>query len=427
MIALIFACSTLSAILFILLVSQPVYDDGSNIVDVHAYAQKGVSVASVREQRNAPGPASFIWMAAGVRLMDAEGLRGARLAVLASWVVLVVGVFIAAPYSGFPQLWYGALLAALVFPHSATATATLLTEGPAILFAVLGAVVWTIAVSRPKPTTAVFVLGILGGLAMGVATISRQYNLALLPAAAGLGLYKLSQSASKDRPLWLANVILSLTIAITPLIILVLVWKGITSPSMAAGTSYEKYHAAVGLNFLRPVVASFCIGFYLVPLTFPAIGRLQSGRRWRVLLAASLIGIVAVPFRAYLVDIGVLHSIIETMSRLPAGGMVTFGFIAILIIYNAIAFGLLVWEERRVVLKSPPIIFALLTVLFYVGEQLGVGGDIPFYDRYVLSLSPFLGLIAFSLIPKLTLQRLVVLTGMYLFSQELLWRHAFLK
>lgn len=423
----IFTCSVLSTILFIIFVNRPVYDDSFNIFDVHAYAQKGVSVASVSAQRNPPGPASFIWMAAGVLLLDGEELRDARLAVLASWVLLVVGVFIAAPYTGFPQLWYGAVLTALVFPHSATATATLLTEGPALLFAVLGVVVWTEAVSRPKVTSAVFFLGIVGGLAMGMATISRQYNLALLPAAAWVGLFQLRRIASKDRPLWLAGLILSLAIAVTPLLILVLIWKGITSPSMAAGTSYEMYHAAMGLNFLRPIVASFCIGFYLIPLTFPAMGRLQSGRRWRALLAAVLIGIMAVPFRAYIVDIGVLHSVIETVSRSPAGGTVAFGFIAILIVYNAIAFGLLVWEKRGVVLESPPIIFALLTTLFYVGEQLGVGGNIPFYDRYVLPLSPFLGLIAFSLIPKFNLQRLVVFAGMYVFSQVLLWRHAFMK
>jgi hypothetical protein len=130
MIVLISACSILSAILFIIFVNRPVYDDGANISDVHAYAQKGVSFASVRAQRNPPGPASFIWMAAGVRLLDGEELRGARIAVLASWVVLVVGVSTAAHYTGFQQLWYGALLTALVLPHSATATATLLTEGP---------------------------------------------------------------------------------------------------------------------------------------------------------------------------------------------------------------------------------------------------------------------------------------------------------
>ena len=424
-ILLLFICTILSTTLFIIHVNRPVYDDGFNIYDVHAYAQKGVSVASVSAQRNAPGPASFIWMAAGVRLLNGEELRDARLAVLASWVVLVAGVFIVAPYSDFPQLWYAALLTALVFPHSSQATATLLTEGPALLFAMLGVLAWTEAISRPKATAAVFVLSVVGGLAMGVATICRQYNLALLPAAAGVGLYQLRRRASEDRPVWLANIVLMLTLSVTPLLALVLVWKGITSPSMAAGVSYGNYHASAGLNFFRPIVASFCVGFYLVPLTFPAMWRNKSGRRWQTLLAASLIGIAAVPARGHIVNIGVLHSVILALSRLAFSEEIAFGVIAILIFYNALAFGLLLWEKRAVLLESPPMTLALLIIIFYIGEQLGVGGNVPFYDRYVLLLAPFMGLLSFSLIPRLTWPRLAVVIGMFLFSQTLLWRFAF--
>ncbi len=420
-------CSLLSAILFITLVKRPVYDDVFNIFDVQAYAQKGVSTASVSAQRNAPGPASFVWMAVGVRLSDREELRDARLAVLASWVLLFLGVFLAAPYSGFPQLWYGALLSALVFPHSATATATLLTEGPSLLFATLGVLAWTKAISVPKASSKVLVLGLVGGLAMGVAAISRQYYLALLPAAAGVGLYELKRHAPKERSFWWVTLVLSLTIAAIPSFALVLVWKGITSPSMAAGTSYDIYQAGVGLSFWRPIVASFCFGFYLIPFTFPAMGRLHPSRRWRALLSASLMALVAIPFRAYIVNIGVLHSVIESMSRLYIVEPLAFGLVAVLVIYNAMAFGFLLWEKREVVLESPPAIFALLTILFYILEQFGVGGNIPFYDRYALPLAPFFGLIAFSLIPKFTLQRLVIFEGMFIFSQALLWRFAFMR
>ena len=122
-------------------------------------------------------------MAAGVRLLHGEELRDARLASLASWILLVVGVLIAAPYTRFPQLWYAALLTAFIFPHSAMATATLLTEGPAQLFAIMGVLVWIESISRPKITPSLFILSSVAGLAMGLATISRQYYLALLPAA----------------------------------------------------------------------------------------------------------------------------------------------------------------------------------------------------------------------------------------------------
>jgi hypothetical protein len=423
----VFTFSSLSALLFILFVNRPVYDEVFHIFDVKAYVHNGLSVSTLRAQRDAPGPGSFIWMAAGVRLFNGGELRDARLAILSSWILLVLGIHVSAPYSKFPHLWYGALLTTLVFPHSLTATATLLTEGPALLFAILGTLVWTEAVSRPKVSSRVFVLGIIGGLGMGAAIISRQYNVALLPAAAVLALYLLRQRASEDKTIWLASVTFSLIVAVTPLMLLVAVWRNFSSPGIATGTSYENYHASVGLNFLRPLVAAFCTGFYLLPLTFPALKCVQSGRRWRVLLVAAIIGTAAVPFRTYLVNIGVLHSLLEFAFRFPAAGIVVFGSIAILITYNAIALGLLLWEKKHDMLRCPPVIFAILTVLFFVGEQFGVGGNVPFYDRYELQLAPFLGLIAFFLIPKVTLSRVAVLMGMYLLSQEMLWRLLLIK
>jgi hypothetical protein len=426
-IILVFTLSIISALLFIFLVNRPVYDDPYNISDVRAYAHGGVSISAVRAQRNPPGPGSFIWMAVGVRLLNSAELRDARLAILSSWILLVIGMLVFASYSRFCQLWYGALLATLVFPHSLTATATLLTEGPALLFAILGTLAWTEAVSQRKVSSKVFILSMMGGLGIGAAIISRQYNAALLPAAAVLLLYLFSQRASEGRPLWLASVTLSLTVAVIPMLLLLAVWGNVSSPAMATGTSYVTYQAGLGLNFLRPLVAAFCTGFYLIPLTYPAMKSVQSKRRWRVLLLAVIIGTAAVPFRTYLVNIGVLNSLLNFTFRLPAAGIVAFASIAILITYNALTLGMLLWEKRRGVLRCPPVIFALLTVLSFVGEQLGVGGNIPFYDRYVLQLAPFLGLIAFFLLPVVTLSRVAVLVGMYLLSQIMLWRYLFLK
>ena len=427
LIVVTFSLSTLSAILFMFLVNRPVYDDVYNIFDVDAYAHQGVSVSTIQAQKNAPGPVSFIWMAAGVHLLEGGELRDARLAVLSSWIILVIAMLIIAPHTSYPRLWYGALLATLIFPHSLTATATLLTEGPALLFAVLGAIAWTEAVTQPSITARVFALGIAGGLALGTATISRQYYLTLLAAAFVLALFLLAHRSSHGRRLWLLTVTVSLVVAMTPVAFLMTIWRGISSPGIATGTSYQMYHAGLGLNFSRPLIAGFCVGFYLLLLTFPTMWSVPSGRKLPALAMATIIGIVSVPFRDRLVDIGVLHSLIEKASRSHALGAVVFGLIATLIAYNAIAVGLLIWEKRQVVLTCVPLIFALLTILFFVAEQLVVGGNIPFYDRYVLQLAPFLGLVAFFLIPEITVLRMVAFAAMYVLSQEMLWRHIFVK
>jgi hypothetical protein len=67
----------------------------------------------------------------------------------------------------------------------------------------------------------------------------------------------------------------------------------------------------------------------------------------------------------------------------------------------------------------------LLTVVFFIGEQLGVGGNLRLYDRYLLQLAPFLGIIAFSLAPRLTSARLLALAALSAVSHVMLWRYAF--
>ena len=160
--------NALSAILFIGTVKRPVFDDANNFPDVHRYASEGVSVRSIRQHINPTGPTSFIWMAIAVRLIGKNPLQDARIAVLLSWVLLGIGLFVGARYSRFPQLWYAALNVSLAFPHTLTATATVLTEGPAFLFGTLGALLWIESTARPKLTGWLVLSGTIGGLLMGL-------------------------------------------------------------------------------------------------------------------------------------------------------------------------------------------------------------------------------------------------------------------
>jgi hypothetical protein len=316
---LIFALNVISSLLFMRLVNRPVYDDPYNITDVHAYATRGVSRATVLAQTNPPGPGSFVWMAEAVRLLKGEELLDARIGALLSWVLLTAGVFFLARYSNFPDLWYGALLVVLVFPHTVEAGATILTEGPSLLFAVLGALAWTEFASRPKVTPVTVILGIVGGLSMGIAVTCRQYNLALLPAAAIFALYQFLRRgrASAGKNVWLVSLIISLFFAVVPVFLLALVWKGLSSPGMATGTSYSKWQAGVGLNISRPMVVAFYIAVYLVPLTFPVMLVAKRARRWGVILVALVGGAVAAYCSSALLTPGPLHTVIKTLARGP--------------------------------------------------------------------------------------------------------------
>ncbi len=89
------------------------------------------------------------------------------------------------------------------------------------------------------------------------------------------------------------------------------------------------------------------------------------------------------------------------------------------------ALGMALWEQRKLLSSSPTVTFALLAIIFFIGEQFGVGGNIPFYDRYVLQVAPFLGVIAFALLPSLSKARLVALIMLSFFSHVVVWRNVF--
>jgi hypothetical protein len=416
----------ISAALFIGFVNRPVYDDPFNIFDVHNYASNQLSIATLLSHRNPPGPTSFLWMAAGARFLGGDELRDARISILMSWVLLAAEILVGARYSRFPQLWLGALLATLVFPHSVEAMATLLTEGPALLFAVLGVLAWTEFASRPNVTSGSLFLGLFGGLSMGLAVTCRQYYLALLPAAALFALYQWRERPSNEKSKWAVSTIFSLALAIFPVLLMVLVWKGISSPGMATGTSYDHmWKATVGVNLLRPVIVAFYSAVYLVPFTFPAMSRLKDSQRRIALLIAALGGVGITYFDSLFLQPGPLNSLVRFASRVPHGGTAVFALAAVAALYNAVAVAFLLWDQRKSVMSNAPAVFSVLVVLFFVAEQIGVGGNLPFYDRYVLQLAPFLGIIAFSILPRLTPQRLLLLAGLSFLSHIMLWRFAF--
>jgi hypothetical protein len=323
------------------------------------------------------------------------------------------------------MLWYAAFLVTLVFPHAVSSSSLVLTEGPALLFAVTGVLAWLEVFSRPEISPKLGFVGILGGLLIGMAVTCRQYFLTLPLAALFFAIFEILRNRAARNWRWYVPVAFSLLAASVPVVALLVVWKNFSSPGMVAGVSYQGQQARVGLNFFRPFVAAFYSAAYLVPLTFPAMFRLKGSRRRAALLIAVLGGTVIAYFNTLFLQPGPLNSLVRFASRVPHGGTVVLAAIVMVVLYNAASVGSLLWEQRQTLSTCAPALFALLVVVFFVAEQIGVGGNLPFYDRYVLQIAPFLGLIAFAVLPRLTPARIVVLGGMSILSHLMLWRFAF--
>ena len=420
LILLVFAANLISAMLFIGRVNNPEYDDGVNMIDVRLYATRGISATSIRSQTNPPGPLSFIWMAESVRLLRGDDLRDARFGALFSWVLTVSAILLGSRYSRFPNVWLGALLVLLVFPHAVESTALVLTEGPAVFFGAVGALLWIESATQETTTTSQ-VLIIVGGFSMGLAIVCRQYYLALLPAAALLVLLR----STKRGRLWWTGVIASLVASVFPVIVLLLIWKGITSPGMATGSSYGSWRASAGVNLFRPVVAAFYAAFYLLLVTFPVMSALKPALRRRTMLVALTAGLVGGSLSSRILQPGPLRTALYFVAHHNSVTVFSiFSIIAAATTYNTIALGVFLWERRNTFNASPFLVFALLFVALFIVEQIGVGGNLFLYERYTLQLAPFLGIVAFSLLPRLTYARLLALAAMLLVGHIMLWRWA---
>jgi hypothetical protein len=417
--------NVISALLFIQFVPRPVFDDPNYLPDVHRYATQGVSVDTIRRHVSPPGPVGFIWMAVAVDVLRGNELRDARLACVISWLVIGGVILLGGRYSHFPELWCAALLFTLVLPHTLTATATLRAEGPAMAFALFGTLAWLESASRPSVTPGLVFLGAIGGLSIGLAIDSRQYYLALLAAVAAYAIYQWRERGFEMKSLWFANAIGSLAAASIPLLLLIFVWHGLASPGMVSGASYTKWVAKVGFNALRPIVAAFYIALYAFPAAFPAILEARFTQRWRAGLVAAVGGATTAYFFSTLVQPGPIKTFVEFLGRTRAGEHIVLGIITAVAIYNSICLGCLIREKWEMVRSCPPIVLALLVLAFFVVEQIGIGGNLPFYEIYILEVAPFLGVVAFGLLPKLTGPRVSALIFLSVISQGLLWRYAF--
>jgi hypothetical protein len=421
---LLLLLNTLSAVLFICFVNRPVYDDSYNLSDVRRYAAQGVSVETIRAHVNPPGPTSFLWMAAAARLLGGNELVAARVAVLLSWLLLGAGMLVLGRYGSSGGLCCAALLVTLVFPHTLTATATVLTEGPALLFATLGAFLWVEGLSKAILRWQHFAMATAGGLMIGLAVTCRQYYLAIVLAAGVWAVGAFWKRGQQKNALWIASAVVSLIAAAVPIAVLIVVWGGFSSPGMVSGLSYGTWKSSVGLNLERPLVACFYVACYLLPLTFPLMRPARPVPRRLGLLIAAFAGVGAVLFSSGLLQPGPLNSMLNVLGAFPFLRLLLFGLLAGVFAYNAFGWVLALRAQWSDLTPHPIIVLALLTIAFFIVEQAGIGGNVPFYDRYVLQIAPFIGLVTLPLLPRLGFVRLAALASLCLLSNVMLWRYA---
>jgi hypothetical protein len=102
-----------------------------------------------------------------------------------------------------------------------------------------------------------------------------------------------------------------------------------------------------------------------------------------------------------------------------------FALITALLAFNLAAFIWLVWEQRAVLSSVPVFVFSCLFLIVFLAEQVAVGGNVPFWERYVLQIGPFLGILSFAAVRSVSAARIAVLAAFCALGNVMLWRYAF--
>jgi hypothetical protein len=403
LLTLLWLVIAVSALSFVLAVQAPVFDDLSNLQDVLRYSKQALSIDTLKQHVNPAGPFAYIWIALVGKLLGGQlwSFRLANALTMSMFGGVLLGLC----------RWYPFVCSAtcllFVNPYLPLASATILTEVPSLLLLISGTMLWLQGISeqgdaRTKGNQFRSAAKLLvGGVLLGLSITGRQYYLVVLPAMAVVVLVVFMIGSQRPSRLGVVATLAGGFFAALPIIGLFTIWGGLTPPNMQEAISYSDSTAKIGLNPLRPVTTILYIGFYVLPVLI-----LQRDMQLRVLLWLASFAIILAGLIVLVVPqdylwcapklshacgpISSLYNIV--VSKAPRLAPLYNGLIAFVGVSGFLLFLRSAWLARSSIAKAPPIIFALVFLLSFVIEQVFVGGNIPFYERYILQISPILGL-----------------------------------
>jgi len=397
-----------SACAFAFAVKEQVFDEPNYEPDVARYQLHGVTFGTLRAHETASAPVMSVLAGLSGRLVPGD-IRFRRIPIILAWALAVAVAFLLAR-SVDEEAFTAALLAALCFPHVPTAMASLLTEGPTMLLTLVGLwATWAGCTGRLHQRWA----AVVAGAACGIAILTRQY--ALATAGAMILTWVLCTRS-------VLLVALSSLGVCAALAALGWVWGGLSSPASRL-PSGPAMHSVVALNLARPLAALASVGAYIALLV-----------RWRKSRIGWLGAIGAAAASALLVAGGIelwgngpIATVIAKFDRF--GNVVARALAASLggaavAALAAVCVGLVGLRHSLGGSASAILVFAAGSTTLFVLEQAGVGGTIPYFERYTYLMFPwavYLTLRAFEAERGVVVAYLGTLAVV---GQWMLWRHS---
>ncbi|MFN8346804.1 MAG: hypothetical protein U0X91_17520 [Spirosomataceae bacterium] len=266
---------------------------------------------------------------------------------------------------------------------------------------------------------------ILCGLSMGIALISRLYYICIIPCLV-FCLFYIYRNDKFSRNL-IIKISLPLLLSVAPLFVFYTIWGSLTPPLFNKGEVFRNSKIYLGLNLLRPLSALCYVGIYCFPF-FAVFNPSLLIKKWPFWPIAGTVGFF-ITRNVYLwrlervhTGTGLIDAIVTSSYKLndSIGSLtyfvsVSIAIMGVLLLINKFISSL---REKEAILD----IFSYTLVLLFIVQQTFVSGQTPFYDRYLIQIAPFLGLITFDKKIKFDYRLLSLVIIYLIIGQFILWR-----
>ncbi|GAB3021147.1 hypothetical protein [Spirosoma pulveris] len=402
------------------LVQWGVMDEDFHLESSLPFAKSGVNTTTLYNHVPPTGVSSHIWFAIWIWLFPGITYVGLRLITCGFLVVLVVWAYI--HLKTLSTIAQRKLLAAtlfmLAFPYFFLSVSTVMTEGPSMLYLFAGLLF--LSISRLQRLLPFF----LGCLLLGLTTISRFYYIPLLPALAVV-LFVTDWNEFVQRgvkSITSSKVLMYLAIAVSllPLVGLIVLWGGMTPPAFH---QWSKLRSGISFNAFRPVSSLALVGIYSAPAVLVNVNWRSTGIRTLLLISFGLALVLAL-FRINLFhDASSVNDVFSGpiehgLAWLTARGSVELS-LGMFAVYSLSFLSLVVVGDklmqyvRQQNFSDAGLVFSIVFVAFFIASQAFVGGNHPFFDRYLAHPWPFMGYILVAFFPKFLNPRTYLVLAAY--------------
>jgi hypothetical protein len=372
-------------------------DEGAGLRDVSRYVADGVTIESLRDHVNAAGPLAFVAMAMSGEAVGDLHLGSRLLSLFAAAASALLMFRIARCIGGSKTAAAIASALLLVNPYAPLAAGSMLTESFSIMLLLFGVYLWIGAISlEGQPTWSPRIWA--AALVLGLSVTSRQYYLAVIFALwctnAWLDLRRFAwRESAQVAAVALRHAAFGL-VMVAPIAFLVAIWGGLAPPLLRDGISHPGWDAEIGINLYRPLSAMMLCGLYSLPLAVLLVDRTTFRPRplfTTALLSLCLAAALDLP-RLFCdstqqVTCGPVDAVFSAVATIGLGAplaavMLWVAMLCLLAIGKALR-----PDAGRVLALQ---IMAVTALAVFVLEQVFVGGNIPFYDRYIHQVWPLL-------------------------------------